>query len=86
MISLIFAIVCILAVIWAAKKFYWPTEIAGHPERYPAESESKISKKELAILMTHLQRWRSEGKISREEYEHLTDVCLSEMQDKPKES
>ena len=84
MLNLIFAALLIFAILWVAKKFYFPTEMPQHPERYPVRSEPRLSKKDMGILMFHLQRWRKEGKISREEYDRLTDVCLSEMRDFPK--
>ena len=84
MLNLIFAVFLIFAVLWVAKKFYFPTEMAQHPERYPVKSDPMLTKKDMGILMFHIQRWRKEGKISREEYDRLTDVCLSEMQDTPK--
>ena len=84
MLNLIFAVCLIFAILWVAKKFYFPTEMAQRPERYPVKSDPALSKKDMGILMLHLQRWKKEGKISREEYDHLTDVCLSEMQDTPK--
>ena len=84
MINLIFALFLIFAVVWAAKKLYHPTEMADHPERYPVQPDSKISKKDLAVILTHIQRWRKEGKISREEYDRLTDICLAEMRQIPK--
>ncbi len=80
MINLLVAILLIIGVLWAAKKFYFPTTIAEHPEKFPVLPDTKISKKELAMIMANLQRWRKEGKISREEYDRLTDICLSEMQ------
>ena len=84
MLNLIFAVFLIFAVLWVAKKFYFPMEMAQHPERYPRKPDPMLSKKDVGILMFHLQRWKKEGKISREEYDHLTDLCLSEMQDAPK--
>lgn len=81
MIHIFLALLVIFGIYWISKKFYFPTEMAEHPERYPA-SQEKISKRELSVLMSHLQRWRKEGKITREEYDHLTDICLSEMEKK----
>ena len=83
MLNLIFAALLIFAILWVAKKFYFPAEMAEHPERYAVRSEPRLSKKDMGILMFNLQRWKKEGKISREEYDHLTDLCLSEMKDKP---
>ncbi|MBI2916212.1 MAG: hypothetical protein HYY07_05085 [Elusimicrobia bacterium] len=83
MINLLFALLLIAGILWAAKKFYFPTEIAEHPERYPVQSDTKVSRKEIAIVLALLQRWRKEGKLSREEYDHLTDVGLSEMRQLP---
>ena len=80
MLNLLFGAVLVVLMLWAAKKFYFPTEAAQHPERYPVQPDSRLSKKELALVLAHLQRWRKEGKITREEYDHLTDICLSEMQ------
>lgn len=80
MLNLIIALLLLAALIWAAKKFYFPTEMAQHPEKYPIQPGSKVSKKDLAITLANLQRWKKEGKITREEYDHLTDICLSEMQ------
>ena len=80
MINLIFAALVVVAIVWAARTFYFPTQIAQHPEKYPLQPDTKVSKKDLAVMLSNLQRWRKEGKISREEYDHLTDVCLSEMQ------
>ena len=80
MINIFFAAVLIGVVLWAAKKFYFATEMADHPELYPARPEGKASKKDLRIVAANLQRWRQEGKISREEYDHLTDLYLAEMQ------
>ena len=80
MLNLLFGVVLIILMLWVAKKFYFPTEAAQHPERFPVRPDTKVSKKELALLLSHLQRWRKEGKITREEYDHLTDICLSEMQ------
>ncbi len=76
---MLFAAGLIAAVIWAAKKFYGATEIASHPERYPSQPEGKVSKRDLSVIMANLQRWRTEGKISREEYDHMIDLCLAEM-------
>ena len=84
MINLVFGILLIFGIVWAAKKFYFPTEIAEHQDRYPIKQETKISKRELAMLLSHLQRWKKEGKLTREEYDHLTDLCLGEMRDFPK--
>ena len=83
MINIIFALLLIYGIIWTAKKFYFPTEVAQNPEKYPVRWDARISKKELSAVLTHLQRWRKEGKISREEYDHMTDICLSEMQQVP---
>ena len=79
MVNLIFGILLIIVMLWTAKKFYFPMEAAQHPERYPAPPAERVSQKELAMVLTHLQRWRKEGKITREEYDHLTDICLAEM-------
>jgi hypothetical protein len=84
-INLLFALALIAAVFWAAKKFYFPTEIAQRPEKYPVAPDAKVSRKDLATVLFHLQRWRKEGKISREEYDHMTDICLSEMQQIPEQ-
>ena len=81
MLNLLFAFCLILAILWVAKKFYFPTGLAQNPELYPVQTEIKISKKDLGIILFHLQRWKKEGKISREEYDHLTDLCLSEMRE-----
>jgi hypothetical protein len=59
-------------------------EMTQHPERFPVKSEPTISKKDVSLIMSHLQRWKKEGKLSREEYDHLTDICLSEIQGPPK--
>lgn len=83
MMNLLFAIFLLIGILWIAKKFYFPTEMAQHPERYPAAEDTQVSKKELAIVLSHLQRWRKEGKLSREEYDHLTDICLLEMRQDP---
>ena len=83
MINLIILILLIFMILWTAKNFYRPTEMAQHPERYPVQADTKISKKDLAIILAHVQRWRKEGKISREESDHLTDLCLAEMQPRP---
>ena len=83
MINLIFALFLIFGILWTAKKFYFPTGAAQNPEKYPVRRDAKISKKELAAILFHLQRCRKEGKISREEYDHMTDICLSEMQQLP---
>lgn len=80
MINLLFALILIGLVIWSAKKLYFPTEIAQDPKKYPAKPGVKVSQKDLAVVLSNLQRWKSEGKITREEYDHLTDLCLSEMQ------
>jgi len=86
MLNLIFALCLIVAILWVAKKFYFPMEMAQHPERFPVKSDPSISKKDLGIIIFHLQRWKKEGKLSREEFDHLTDLCLSEMQGPPKKS
>ena len=83
MLNLLFAAFLIFGILWVAKKFYFPTAIAQDPERFPVKSESSFSKKDMGIILSHLQRWKKEGKISREEYDHLTDLCLSEMQEFP---
>jgi hypothetical protein len=80
MINIIFAFFLMFLILWAAKKFYFPTEMADHPEDFPTEPDFKVTKKELAMILSNLQRWKNDGKISREEYEHLTDLCLLEMQ------
>ena len=85
MLNLLFAVFLIFMVLWVAKKFYFPTEMAQHPERFPAPLDPKVSKKDLTTILHHIQRWRNEGKISREEYDRLTDVCLAEMQQLTKE-
>jgi len=81
-INLIFAFFLLFLLGWAAKKFYFPTDMAQRPGLYPArKSPAKISRKELGTVLAHLQRWKQEGKISREEYDHLTDLCLSELEE-----
>ena len=84
MLNLIFAIVLIVSILWVAKKFYFPMDMVQHPEKYPVPSGPPVSKKDMGIIMHHLQRWRKEGKLSREEYDHVTDICLTEMRDGPK--
>ena len=79
MLNLAFAFFLIFAILWVAKKFYFPTEMAQHPEKYPPAEGTKVSKKDMGIVLYHLQRWRTEGRLSREEYDHLTDICLAEM-------
>jgi hypothetical protein len=37
------------------------------------------SKNEIALVLANIQRWKKEGKITREEYDHLTDICLQEL-------
>lgn len=83
MLNILFAISLIFALFWIAKKFYFPTTMAQNPERYSVRSESGASKKDLAIVLFNLQRWKKEGKLSREEYDHITDICLTELQDEP---
>ncbi len=85
MLNLLFALFLIFGILWVAKKFYFPTEMAQHPENVPAEPGAKISQKDLGLVMFHLQRWRKEGKLTREEYDHLTDLCLSEMKPAPRQ-
>ena len=81
MLNLIFAFGLIVSILWVAKKFYFPTGMAQHPEKYPMAVDTRVSKKDLGIVLFHIQRWRKEGKLSREEYDRLTDLCLSEMQE-----
>jgi len=45
-----------------------PKEVYEKPKRAP----------DIPIVMERIQRWRSEGKISREEYEHLLYLCQEE--------
>ncbi len=78
MINLAVGLILIALIIWTAKKFYFPTQMAEHPERYPAPTK-KVTKYQLGVTLEQIQRWRQEGKISREEYDHLTDICLSEI-------
>lgn len=78
MISILFGIILIAVILWAAKNFYFPTDMAQNPGRYPP-SVKKLSKRELSTVLSHVQRWRNEGKITREEYDHLTDLCLTEI-------
>jgi hypothetical protein len=81
MMNLLFALCLIALVLWAAKKFYFPTEIASHPELYAQNQCPAMSRKDMGILFHHLQRWRDEGKVTREEFDQLTDLCLSEIQE-----
>ncbi len=83
MINLIFAFALIFAILWVAKKFYFPVRMAQFPDQYPAPAEASLSKKDCGIILFHLQRWKKDGKITREEYDHLTDLCLSEMREPP---
>ncbi len=83
MINLLFAFILIAGILWVAKKFYFPVEIAQYPEKYPVPEGPQMSKKDGGIVLLHLQRWRKEGKVTREEYDHLTDLCLSEMREPP---
>ena len=78
MINLIFAALLMVLVLWISKKFYFPTEMAEHPERYPTPIE-RISKRELETVLKNLKRWKESGKISREEYDNLTDLCIQEI-------
>ena len=79
MINILFALSLIVGILWVAKKFYFPTEMAQNPGKYPVSPDKPVSKKDLGIVLFHVQRWRKEGKITREEYDHLTDLCFSEM-------
>ena len=79
MLNLIVLLILVMAVIWSARKFYLPTKMAQYPERYPVKPNYKISKKEIATVLSHIQRWRKEGKLPREEYDRLTDICLAEL-------
>jgi len=83
MLNILFALFLLFGIIWTAKKFYAPTKMAQHPELYPVQPDSKVSKKDLGIILSNLQRWKNEGKISREDYDRMTDICLSEMQQIP---
>ena len=37
-----------------------------------------MDEKERKAVIKRLRRWKEEGKLSREEYEHLTQLCASE--------
>lgn len=80
MFNLLFALLLALGILWIAKKFYFPSETLPIPEKHPIHPDAKISKKDLTIVLSNLQRWKKEGKITRVEYDHLTDICLSEIQ------
>jgi len=80
MINILFALFLLGAILFVAKKFYFPTVIAHEPEKYPMKITTRMPKKELSVILSNTQRWRKEGKISRDEYDHITDICLSEME------
>lgn len=89
MINLAAGLLLIAFIVWTAKKFYFPTRMADHPDRYPPMRIQGVTKRQLTTTLDQIQRWRQEGKITREEYDRLTDICLAELKqlehDEPKE-
>lgn len=78
MINLILALLLMVFVLWVSKKFYFPTQVAQHPQRYEIITDP-VTKRELESVLKNLQRWKNSGKIGRAEYDIVTDVALQEL-------
>ena len=83
MIQILFLAILIMTLVLAAKKFFPSSETLEDFENDGSQIRSKGSREELSAVLANLQRWRKEGRISREEYDHLTDLCLQELRQVP---
>lgn len=83
MIQILLLTVIIVTLVLAAKRFFPSSEAELELENYRGEVRTRGSREELAIVLSNLQRWRKEGRISREEYDRLTDICLQELRKAP---
>ena len=78
MLNLALGVFLLLLLVWSAKKAYFFVQGAQEPEKFPGIA-IKSSKREIEILRTHIERWHQEGKLSRQEYEHLTNLVSDEI-------
>jgi hypothetical protein len=68
-------IICLLAVNISLWKFGF-IHSAVNPEL--VEDRPVMDPKERRAVMRRLERWRTEGKLTREQYEVFLDLCRSE--------
>ena len=78
--NLIALLLLAILILWLTRKYYLQEGQKRHPDISLSVSDSRESRKTLGVILANLQRWKNEGKITREEYDHLTDICLSEME------
>lgn len=76
MVSLVIVfLICLVAINIALWKFGF-IEMAAKPKLI--EDKPVMDAKERRAIMKRLDRWRTEGKLSREQYETFLDLCRSE--------
>lgn len=78
---LIFSVLIIFGVIsW----FLWKSGFLMQAEQPQSIIDKPvIDAKERRAIVKRLKRWREEGKLSREEFEHVSALCQSEWDGEP---
>ncbi len=78
LLGVILFIICLLAVNIALWKFGFV-----HDAAEPALVEDKpvMDAKERRAILKRIDRWRTEGKLTREQYETFLDLCRSEWEE-----
>jgi hypothetical protein len=70
---------CVIVVLIAINIFLWKSGFLAQAERPLIVSDHPVREaKEREAFLKRLGRWNEEGKVSREEYTHLTELCRAE--------
>ncbi|MCG3205007.1 MAG: hypothetical protein KCHDKBKB_01724 [Elusimicrobia bacterium] len=72
-------VILTLVVFMLISWFLWKSGFLTQAEK-PVDIFDRpvMEAKERKAILKRLKRWREEGKLSREEFEHLTALCESE--------
>ncbi len=72
-------ILAVAALMVTISWFLWKSGFLTQAEKPEALIDKPVMEaKERRAIIKRLKRWRAEGKITREEFEHVSDLCRSE--------
>lgn len=75
MLNALVAVALIAVVVWSSWKVYDFLWMAEHPDALKGSPDPRAPLKEMKIVTKHLERWRDEGRLSREAYEQASQAC-----------
>ena len=75
----ILLVILVLGLFGSISWFLWKSGFLSQAEKPESLIDRPVmDAKERRAIMKRLRRWREEGKLTREEFEHVTALCQSE--------